>query len=282
MRLAFAKYEGLGNDFLVVDADEPAAGALSAARAAALCDRHQGVGGDGVIVFGVREGRPFMRVHNADGSVPEMCGNGIRCVALHLVREGRVQARAFDIDTDAGPHHCTVLGSGPAAAVTVRMRPPSLEPRQVPVVADTPVVDAPIDVDGTSLRITAVSMGNPHAVTFDEVGERRLSLGPALEGDPRFPARTNVGFARLDREGGMTLHVWERGAGWTRACGTGACAAAVAAVETGRLERGQPIPVKLPGGTLTITAFGPGEPVQMDGPARHVFDGRVELEGLPT
>ncbi|MFW5875841.1 MAG: diaminopimelate epimerase [Myxococcota bacterium] len=279
MRLQFAKYEGLGNDFVLIDAESPSDVVLDGPQMVALCDRHLGVGADGVILTGVREGRPFMRVHNADGSTPEMCGNGIRCVALHLVRTGRVPERQFFIDTDAGPHHCKVVPSEETATVEVRMRPATLVPSEVPVLAEAPVVDAPMEFDGAEVRVTAVSMGNPHAVVFDDVGDRRRALGPRIETDPRFPARANVGFAHLDREGGLTLHVWERGAGWTRACGTGACAAAVAAVETGRIPRGEPIAVKLPGGTLTITVPAPGEPVRMDGPARHVFDGSMTLGG---
>jgi diaminopimelate epimerase len=280
MRIGFAKYEGLGNDFLLVDVQDPSAGALTPERVVALCDRHRGVGGDGVIVAGLLDGGPVMRVHNADGSVPEMCGNGIRCVALHLVRSGAVHGPSLQIDTDAGPHACRVNGNGRAASVEVRMRPPSLDPAHVPVTSERPLVDQEVDLDGSPLHITAVSMGNPHAVTFDDVGEGRLAFGPRLERDARFPKGVNVGFARLARQGGIDLHVWERGAGWTRACGTGACAAAVAAVETGRMARGTPIPVHLPGGTLTITVDAPGEPVRMDGPARHVFDGDVDLEGL--
>lgn len=280
MRISFSKYEGLGNDFILVDADVPGAAELDPPTVVALCDRHLGIGADGVIVTGVREGRAFMRVHNADGSIPAMCGNGIRCVALHLVRTGKVAERVFVVDTDAGPHRCRLVGSGDRASVEVEMRVPTLDPAAVPVDAPAPLVDAPLTVGGESLRLTAVSMGNPHAVTFDDVGDRRLALGPALGRDPRFPEGVNVGFARLDRAGKVVLHVWERGAGWTRACGTGACAAAVAAVETGRMPRGQPQTIELPGGALTITVQAPGAPVRMDGPARHVFDGEVELGGV--
>lgn len=283
MRLAFSKYEGLGNDFMMVEADDVPAG-LEAGLVRALCDRHLGVGADGVITTGVREGRPFMRVQNADGSVPGMCGNGIRCVALHLVRTERAEAGAeIIIDTDSGPHACRVAasdGRDSIGSVEVRMRPPSLVPADVPVRADAPLIDASMSFGADELRITTVSMGNPHAVTFDDVGERRLSIGPRIGGDPRFPEGVNVGFARTSPGGDIVLHVLERGAGWTRACGTGACAAAVAAVETGRASRGQPIAVELPGGRLRITVAAPGEPVTMDGPARHVFDGQLDLGGF--
>jgi diaminopimelate epimerase len=268
--MRFAKYEGLGNDFVLVDGID-----VSGAQAVALCDRHRGVGADGVIVVGVRDGRPAMRVINADGSLPEMCGNGLRCVALHLVRSRAVPRGELDVETDAGPHRCRVLDDD---LVEVRMAVPSLDPGSVPVRAEGPLVDAPFEVGGETLRVTTVSMGNPHVVTFDDVGDRRLVLGPCIETDPRFPSRTNVGFARPSIGGGLELTVWERGAGWTRACWTVACAAAVAAVETGRLPRGEPLRVHLPGGTLTVRVDAPGSPVWMTGPARHVFDGQLDLE----
>jgi len=240
----------------------------------ALCDRHRGVGGDGVIFIG--GDRPTMRVVNADGSVPEMCGNGIRCVALHLVRLQRVPGARFDVETDSGPHHCRVLEAGDLGRVEVAMRPASLRPDDLPVVADSPLLDAPFQVAGRTLHVTAVSMGNPHAVVFDPVDDARMTLGPALQDDARFTQGVNVGFARPQADG-LELHVFERGAGWTQACGTGACAAAVAAVETGRAERGQPLQVHLPGGSLTILVGARDAPVAMTGPARHVFDGTLEL-----
>ena len=275
--LPFAKYEGLGNDFIVVDA-ERAAG-LGPAQAIALCDRHRGVGADGVLLVDTRGARPSMRVINADGSVPEMCGNGIRCVAMYLHRSGT--GAVMLIDTDAGPHACDVRsgtpGAGGAAQVTVAMRPGTLVPERIPVLASTPMIDAPFEIEGQTLHLTAVSMGNPHAVSFDDVGERRLVLGPAVGRDRRFPQGVNVGFARQLGSAQLELAVFERGSGWTQACGTGACAAAIAAVETGRARRGAPIEVRLPGGALSIAVSEPDQPVSMTGPARYVFEGRVEL-----
>lgn len=217
-----------------------------------------------------------MRVFNADGSVPEMCGNGIRCVGLHLVRRGRARiGEPLAIDTDAGEHRVLVHEAGDEGQVEVWMRAPSLEPADLPLRSERRWVSEPIEVVGRLVRVTAVSMGNPHAVLFDEDGERAV-LGPALEVDPRFPERVNVGFA-ASSERGLELAVWERGVGWTMACGTGACAAAVAAVETGRAQRGRPLAVHLPGGPLSIVVGAEGEPVRMTGPARHVFTGRVTL-----
>lgn len=281
MTTAFTKYEGLGNDFIIVDED------VSRDRAIAMCDRHLGIGADGVLITGVRSGRPFMRVINADGSSPQMCGNGLRCVALHLSRRGAVAAGAFEVDTDAGPHRCRVLPDG---RVEVQMAVPVLDAARVPVAVDPgrhgtdqteqpeEVIDVPWDVDGQTLRVTCVSMGNPHVVIFDDVGDSAAVLGPRLEADPRFPERVNVGFATVQGAGCIDLAVYERGVGWTRACGTGACAAAVAAVETGRAGRGVPIEVRLPGGTLVIEVGARPDRVSMTGPARRVFTGTLSAD----
>ncbi|MCA9580325.1 MAG: diaminopimelate epimerase [Myxococcales bacterium] len=269
MQQTFAKYEGIGNDFILIEAGE----GFSPADAKRLCDRHRGIGADGVLLTGVRDGRPFMVVMNADGSTAEMCGNGIRCVALHVVRRGWVEGREFDIDTGAGPHHCRVDGE----SVQVTMRSPSLDPGDVPVDAPAPVIEERWVFNGTPVKVTALSMGNPHMVTFDALEDRRVVLGPPMEKDSRFARGANVGFAKMTGEAALDVHVWERGSGWTMACGTGACAAAVAAVETGRAQRDTPLAVTLPGGTLSITVSSRGEPVRMTGPARHVFDGTVTI-----
>jgi len=284
--LRFAKYEGLGNDFIVVDATAPDVFDASLARAgvvAAICDRHRGIGADGLLLAGVVRGVPFMRVLNADGSEPEMCGNGLRCVALHLARTGQLpeSAQTLTFDTGAGPHGVTLHAVGESGVVEVEMRAPSLVPSAVPVHAQSALVDAPLEVDAHTLKVTAVSMGNPHVVTFDALSlAERLALGPRLERDARFPDGVNVGFAQMTGGDELTLHVFERGVGWTEACGTGACAAAVAAVETGRAERGRALRVTLPGGTLVVRVGAPGTPVHMTGPARHVFDGALALGPL--
>lgn len=272
MRLSFEKWEGLGNDFVIVRQGS----GLEPARAVALCDRHRGIGADGVLEVGVGPRGLSMRVVNADGSEPEMCGNGLRCVARYAVEHGLVREPRFEVETAAGPHACEMLEG---ELVRIQMRAPSLEPAHVPVRASEPLIDAPIDVAGRTLRVTAVSMGNPHAVTFDALdAPSRSVLGPALEGlVSLFPARVNAGFARLvpGAERALELHVYERGAGWTEACGTGACAAAVAAVVSGRLAPAGPIRVRLPGGELSVEVGAPGERVWMTGPARRVFAGTI-------
>jgi diaminopimelate epimerase len=285
--LGFAKYEGLGNDFVVVDvrASRDAAAALTR-LASSICDRHRGVGADGVLLIEhpreAGSSLATMRVINADGSRPEMCGNGLRCVALHLVRTGEAAAGStFTLDTDSGPHACHVDARERSSRVEVWMRPASLEPHDVPVTAERAVrsvIDEVFEVGDARVRLTCVSMGNPHGVTFDDVGPgARATLGPQLEKHARFPRAANIGFARMLGPQRIELAVWERGVGFTEACGTGACACAVAAVETGRAERAQPIEVRLPGGALTIRVGARAERIRMAGEARHVFDGVLEL-----
>jgi len=273
--LPFYKYEGIGNDFLIVEKEALGGVRLTTEQAIALCDRHRGVGADGVLVLDIDT--PSMDVINSDGSVPEMCGNGIRCAALHLARSAGESAPEVTIGTLAGPHPCLVVNRPGAESVAVQMAPPSLVPRDLPLSSDAPWLDHPLTVDGRSIRLTGVSMGNPHAVTFDEVGDARLEVGPAIQSDPHFPEGINVGFVSEHDGSTMRLDVLERGAGWTQACGTGACAAAVAAVETGRAKREEQLSIRLPGGTLMITVGAPGDSVLMQGPARFVFTGEVEL-----
>lgn len=270
MSLTFRKVEGLGNDFLLIDRTALPWDALEAEVAAlqplapALCDRRTGVGGDGLLVVGSGpDGTDgSMLVINHDGSRPEMCGNGLRCVAQHLAELcGR---NTLLVQTDAGPKTCEVTGRGREVEVGVNMGPgQDLGTRTV--------------AGGRAYQ--AVSMGNPHAIAFVEEDPQTVcrTEGPAAETDPVFPDRTNVEFALMGKDG-MTLWVWERGCGITQACGTGACAAACAAVWSGRHEPGQPLAVDLPGGRLWITvpqdrAGG----VHMRGPARIAFDGSIAV-----
>ena len=281
MALQFAKYEGLGNDFVVVEALESLASPLDAKQARILCDRHRGIGADGVLLIEGAPAHPRMRVINADGSQPEMCGNGLRCVALHLVRRGLAPVgQDFIVETDAGPHRCRVASAERESLIEVSMRPASLVPSEIPVVAsnDRPVLDQAFSIAGSEVKLSCVSMGNPHAVTFEPAAvEARQKLGPLLEKHERFPNAANIGFARVVGPQQIELAVWERGVGFTEACGTGACACAVAAVETGRAAREQPVIITLPGGPLEIRVGAPGERISMKGPARHVFDGTFTL-----
>jgi diaminopimelate epimerase len=273
--IRFCKYEGLGNDFLIVQGEALGGVRLSTEQAIALCDRHRGVGGDGVLVLDTDE--PLMHVINSDGSVPEMCGNGVRCAALHLARRADQRSLEVVIETLAGPQRCEVENFGREGSVIVEMNGASIAPKDIGLRSETPWLDEPVAVGGRSLHLTAVSMGNPHVVTFDPVGDARFELGASLQRSSHFEHGVNVGFVSELEGQSIRLDVLERGAGWTEACGTGAAAAAVAAVETGRAIRGAPLDVRLPGGLLTITPPELGKPVKMKGPARFVYEGQVEI-----
>ncbi len=273
MGAAFDKIEGLGNDFVVVETR--ALGGIDVTTARALCDRHRGVGADGVLYVDL-DARS-MRVVNADGSRPEMCGNGVRCVVLYLAERGQVRVgETVTIDTEAGPHACTLLAHEPELArVEVAMRPYAIAPEPGLVRSEGPLLDARVEVDGRPVVGSFVSMGNPHFVVFDAEKQHAAELAEALERHPLFPARVNVGLAERIGEAAIGLRVFERGVGYTEACGTGACAAVAAAVETGRIARGRPVEVRLPGGSLAITVGERGAPVRMTGPARRVFRGTL-------
>lgn len=287
--IPFAKYHGLGNDFLLIDARALPADQLRAA-APQLCDRHRGVGGDGLLLLLRDAPRPAMRVVNADGSVPEMCGNGLRCFVQWLDDGGRLPTTQRDgaelaqIDTDAGTLACEVFrgADGRVAEVEVAMGPAAWAPSAVPMRADAPLQDGPFQAFGTKVRASALSIGNPHLVLFDPLDDtKRLRLGPMLEQHADFPARVNVEFCAplapaADGTAQLRVDVYERGCGWTQACGTGATAAVIAHVQAGRHPAGAPMRVQLPGGWLTIRADAEGHG-WMRGPAALVFRGEVEL-----
>ncbi|HNN91069.1 MAG TPA: diaminopimelate epimerase [Pseudomonadota bacterium] len=298
MSLSFAKLHGLGNDFIVVDLRQAAEVAWFDDQAViqALCDRHLGVGADGILAVlppsaAGAAAYARMRVRNADGSEAEMCGNGLRCVATWLYRSG-APAR-FVVETGAGALGCEVLDGG--SRVQVEMGPPRplFSPHHAPgpwAAGDR--VPTQLSVADTALALTLVSMGNPHAVTFvaadaqaaplDDAALRRLAehLGPLIERHPHFPGRTNVEFVRQDSPRSFTTVVWERGCGITQACGTGACAVAVAACLRGDAQPGQFVQVHLPGGSLEICVAEDFGQVWMRGPVVHVFDGALSLPRL--
>ncbi|MEO8706701.1 MAG: diaminopimelate epimerase [Kofleriaceae bacterium] len=292
--MRFAKYHGLGNDFLVVDlraaAPADAAAVQDPANVIALCDRQFGVGGDGVLAVlpAVTPGADArMRVLNSDGSEAEMCGNGLRCVAKELFDRGGLTKPELLIDTGAGPLACTIHtdGGGKARSVTVRMGAPRLARAEIPVAG--PPAERCVDQvfePNAPRTLTCVSMGNPHAITFvdsrDEAWKLATTVGPVVERHAWFPQRTNVEYAHAKSRTEIDLVVWERGCGITLACGTGACATTVAAVLTGRADDNVPVRVNLPGGTLEITVLPGFANVLMNGPATHVFDGELDLATL--
>lgn len=279
--MRFAKYHGLGNDFLVVDLRAcPDELALWTAHGVAVCDRQFGVGGDGVLaILPGTTGDARMEVINSDGSIAEMCGNGLRCVVRYLHDRGGL-GRAMTIDTNAGPLPCTVTGD----AITVELGPPRIQRADIPMTGTGTCIDEPYPIDGVERHITGVSTGNPHLVTFVESAAlaRRLARehGPALERHPWFPLKANVELAHARSRTAFEVHVWERACGLTLACGTGASATAVAAVLTGRADAGTPIEIFLPGGRLEITVAPQLANVTMTGPASHVFDGELDPRTL--
>jgi diaminopimelate epimerase len=262
--LPFAKYEGLGNDFIVVEVDDESD--LPPERAPRLCDRHFGIGADGVLLIlpprtldGVRR----MRVVNADGSVSEMCGNGVRCVALHLARKSGIKEGTFRVDTDSGMRACLIEDAHPESVVSVDMGVIRVHGER------TLEIDRP-------RSMTIADAGNPHAVLFGRFDRSDVErLGPIIATHSDFAHGTNVEFAHVERDR-LDLLVWERGAGMTLACGTGACAAVAAAAAKGLVPESSPISVRLPGGTLSVR-IDADRRATLRGPARHVFSGTIEV-----
>ncbi len=280
--LTFSKLHGTANDFVYVDARRGFPGD-PAALATRLCDRHRGIGADGLILLLDSERADCrMRIYNADGSIPEMCGNGIRGFAKFVLDKlaldrGPTEDGSLRVETDAGIKRVEAeREDGRVVRVTVDMGAPEWDGRSIPVDADGEVVDHPLRVDGREYRVTCVSMGNPHCVVFlDDVAPLPLAtLGPRFEHHPFFPRRVNTEFIRVVDPEHLEMRVWERGAGETLACGTGACAAAVAAARTGRA--GRHVRVSLPGGPLEIT-WQADDHVRMTGDAVAVFDGSIEV-----
>jgi len=274
--LTFTKMHGLGNDFVMVDLRKKPLPSL-ARKARAICDRRFGVGCDQIIaILPSKKADCRMRIFNADGSEVEMCGNGIRCLAKYLWdrNDRKIHAKGYlDVETPAGiirPHIRT------GGLVEVDMGEPVLSGRSVPTTFDGHVIGRPLKANGKTYRITAVSMGNPHCVIFTEDVDK-VDLegeGPALENHPAFPNRTNVEFVQPMSRARVRARVWERGAGATLACGTGACAVAVASALNGKT--GRKVRVELPGGTLRIE-WTRSNRVLMTGPATEVFTGEMAL-----
>jgi diaminopimelate epimerase len=279
--MRFTKMHGAGNDFVVIDGREYSADWEK--LAVAMNDRHFGVGGDGIIVALPSEKADLrMRMFNPDGSEAEMCGNGIRCLTKYAVERGitRPHGNAIAVDTLAGVLTCAFTSDqGRVVSVRVGMGKPHLDPREIPVLAEQapPVIGFPVDAEGRRFELTCVSMGNPHAVWFTEEPVATFALhqvGPRIEYHPAFPRRVNFEIVNVLHPGSIRARVWERGAGETLACGTGACAVAVAARLNGLI--GDSTQVSLPGGTLQIDWDGSGE-VFLTGPAAEVFEGEWKL-----
>jgi diaminopimelate epimerase len=274
--MKFWKYHGIGNDFILFDRMENDI-EIDEDGCKLLCDRNYGIGADGVLFLLLGDNADIrMRVINADGTEAEMCGNGIRCLAKHAYDFGIVDKTEFTVDTLAGVKTVNVaLDAGKVTTVRVDMGAPVLEGRAIPIDHDGKFIDQQLKVDGFAIKGNAVSMGNPHFVTFSDLDDGEVfKLGPVLEKYPLFPRRTNVEFCKI-KDGNIHIKVYERGAQWTLACGTGACASAVAAALNGLVPFDEPIGVRLPGGWLTITVKKDLSHVYMEGPAELVYEGNI-------
>ncbi len=275
----FVKMQGLGNDFVIVEIGSWEEADSLQPYAQFVCDRKFGVGADGLVAIGKDSDMDiFMRIFNPDGSEPEMCGNASRCVARYAYENGLVTSTSLSVRTLAGPRYPVVeLNNNIVSNITVDMGEPILERALIPMRGEGSNVRVPVETDHVSLEITAVSMGNPHCITFvDDVEKTPISLwGAELEVHSLFPAKTNVEFVQVLSRDELIMRVWERGAGITLACGTGACATLVAAVLNGLTERKALI--HLLGGDLLIEWNEENNHVYMTGPAVEVFRGKIEL-----
>jgi diaminopimelate epimerase len=281
MGIKFTKMHGLGNDFVVIDAVNQRI-ALDETQLRAIADRRFGIGCDQVLLVEPPRlpGTQFhYRIFNADGGEVEQCGNGARCFARFVYEHGMSESREIAVGTAAGPIRLYLEDDG---QVRVNMGPPHLEPAAIPFEAAERANSYSLEVAGTTLEIGAVSMGNPHAVLLvDDVATAPVAeLGPQVQRHPRFPRQSNVGFLTVHDRNTVSLRVYERGAGETLACGTGACAAVVYGCLRGLLD--PRVEVRLPGGSLVVSWRGDGDPVWMTGPAVTVYEGRVDPGRLIT
>ncbi len=277
--MKFTKMQGAGNDYVYVNGfvekiEDPAKLAI------AISDRHFGIGSDGLVLILPSETCDFrMRMFNSDGSESEMCGNATRCIGKFVYDKGLTDKTELTLETLAGVKHLTLnLEDGKVNSVRVDMGEPILTPKQIPINLDeTSVINYPIALESRKVNITAVSMGNPHAVIFmDSLEELDIQKsGPKVEHHPLFPRRTNTEFAQIISPSHIKMRVWERGAGETLACGTGACATAVAAVLNDKTER--KVTLELLGGNLEIEWSEVDNHVYMTGPAVTVFEGEYLL-----
>ncbi|MBR2256916.1 MAG: diaminopimelate epimerase [Blautia sp.] len=283
--MKFTKMHGIGNDYVYVDCfqetvENPSRTAIE------ISDRHFGIGSDGLILIKPTDQADCeMEMYNADGSSGAMCGNGVRCVAKYAYDHGIVHKPTLSVLTGSGIKKIDLtIENGKAVMATVNMGSPILEAKYIPVISswfskkeDARIINAPLEVDGQVFEITAVSMGNPHAVIFvDRVKDLALPvIGPKFEHHPAFPDRVNTEFVEVLDSHTVRMRVWERGSGETLACGTGACAVAVACILNGKTDSSKPITVKLLGGDLQIEWNQEQNQVFMTGPATEVFHGEI-------
>jgi len=277
--MKFTKMQGLGNDYVYVNCfKETIENPTEMAKK--VSNRNFGIGSDGLIMINPSDVADFeMEMYNADGSRSEMCGNGIRCVGKYVYDYGLTEKEHISVETLAGIKYLDLtVEDGKVKLVKVDMGSPELVPENIPIVADGDrVIDEPINVNGTEYRMTGVSMGNPHAVVYveDVKGLDIETIGPAFENHERFPNRVNTEFVKVLDRNTVEMRVWERGSGETMACGTGACAVAVACILNGFTE--DKVTVKLLGGDLQIEWDKEADKIYMTGPAEVSFDGEINL-----
>jgi diaminopimelate epimerase len=276
VKLRFTKMHGIGNDFVIVDCRRQPLG-LSAAQIARIGDRHLGIGFDQLLTIEpARDPSCAFRygIYNSDGSSAQQCGNGVRCVAAWLRRDGALNVGATRLESPAGPVGIELLDDG---RVRAEMGVPRFAPSGIPFRGASEADGYRLSIGGREVEFGAVSMGNPHAVIeVADVATAPLdSIGAALSTNAHFPQGCNVGFAQVIDRGHMRLRVWERGAGATLACGSGACAAVAVLRRRGKLDAS--VDVELPGGALNIEWNSADRPVWMTGPAQFVFEGEIEL-----
>lgn len=282
--MKFTKMQGIGNDYVYVNCFEETVKDPSAV-AKFVSDRHFGIGSDGLILIKPSEIADCeMDMYNLDGSQGAMCGNGIRCVAKYVYDYGIVDKTSISVATKSGIKYLDLtVKNGKVSQVKVNMGSPILQATQIPVVAETEqVIDTPIEVNGQTYHITAVSMGNPHAIVYmDDIESLEIEkIGPAFENHVFFPDRVNTEFVKIIDKHTVQMRVWERGSGETLACGTGACAVAVASILNGHVDGDSQVTVKLLGGDLQIYWSRQDNLVYMTGPAATVFDGEIDLSFL--
>ena len=277
--MKFTKMHGIGNDYVYVNCFKEEV-INPEAVAKIVSDRHFGIGSDGLILIKPSQKADFeMDMYNADGSQGAMCGNGIRCVAKYVYDYGLTDKTQITVDTKSGVKYLDLtVEDGKAVLIKVNMGTPQLASAEIPILSEKEqVINEPIEVDGKEYRVTGVSMGNPHAVVYldDVKGLDIEKIGPKFEQHPCFPDRVNTEFVRVIDEQMVEMRVWERGSGETLACGTGACAAAVASILNGYTK--DEVTVRLLGGDLYIQWDRENNLVYMTGPAAVVFDGEIEL-----
>ncbi len=275
MLINFSKMHGLGNDFVVIDAINQTV-QLNAEQIKRLADRHYGIGFDQLLLVKQAQSAADFRyvIYNADGTEVSQCGNGARCFALFVRQKGLTNKANIRVETGAGD---LLLQVNDDQQVCVDMGEPIFAPSMVPLLFEQQKTTYSVNLSGNEIEFSALSMGNPHAViqVADVAAADVISLGAQLENHSLFPERVNVGFSEIIDSSHIRLRVYERGAGETLACGSGACAAAVAGIQLGRVT--SPVNVSLTGGDLTIEWLGEGYPVKMTGPANFVFDGMIKL-----